>query len=193
MEKNVIKIKLREALDELFGVNENVDINNLYDIKVRFNDGKTKDTIYKNVKFVNPKTSRVFDDENGQRVVLPNSTEVYFSKKSESNSLSEAGHKDFERNPRRDDDEPKKNNLNKKQGEGGKKDYTDVKRSFEKIGGPSMVDVMKLTGIPDDEKGVNRSLFRKKVKQIKNKDTGSYYQFSDEELNQVRAALDIQK
>jgi hypothetical protein len=126
MEKNVIKIKLREALDELF-------------------------------------------------------------------SVTEVGHKDFERNPRRDDDEPKKNNLNKKQGEGGKKDYTDVKRSFEKIGGPSMVDVMKLTGIPDDEKGVNRSLFRKKVKQIKNKDTGSYYQFSDEELNQVRAALDIQK
>jgi hypothetical protein len=107
--------------------------------------------------------------------------------------VSEAGHKDFERNPSKDDDESKNNNLNKKQGEGGKKDYTDVRRAFEKIGGPSMVDVMKLTGTPDDEKGVNRSLFRKKVKQIKNKDTGSYYQFSDEELNQVRAALDIQK
>jgi hypothetical protein len=75
----------------------------------------------------------------------------------------------------------------------GKKDYTDVRRAFEKLGGPSMVDVMKLTGIKDDEKGVNRSLFRKKVKQIKNKDTGSYYQFDDEELNQVRAALDIKK
>jgi len=76
---------------------------------------------------------------------------------------------------------------------GGKKDYTDVRRAFEKLGGPSMVDVMILTGIPDDEKGVNRSLFRKKVKQIKNKDTGSYYQFDDEELNKVRAALDIKK
>ncbi len=107
--------------------------------------------------------------------------------------VAEAGHMDFKRNPARDDDDPKPNNLNKKQGEGGRKDYTDVRRSFEKIGGPSMVDVMKLTGTPDDEKGVNRSLFRKKVKQIKNKDTGSYYQFSDEELNQVRAALDIQK
>jgi hypothetical protein len=83
--------------------------------------------------------------------------------------------------------------LNKHQGEGGKKDYSDVKHSFEKLGGPSMVDVMQLTGIPDDEKGVNRSLFRKKVKQIKNKDTGSYYQFDDEELNQVRSALDIKK
>lgn len=93
----------------------------------------------------------------------------------------------------KDDDETKDNNLNKQQGEGGKKDYSDVKHSFEKLGGPSMVDVMKLTGTPDDEKGVNRSLFRKKVKQIKNKDTGSYYQFSDEELNQVRAALDIKK
>lgn len=81
----------------------------------------------------------------------------------------------------------------KKSAEGGKKDYSDVRRSFEKLGGPSMVDVMILTGIKDDEKGVNRSLFRKKVKQIKNKDTGSYYQFDDEELNQVRAALDIKK
>ena len=77
--------------------------------------------------------------------------------------------------------------------EAGRKDYSDVRRAFEKLGGPSMVDVMKLTGIPDDEKGVNRSLFRKKVKQIKNKDTGSFYQFDDEELNGVRAALDIKK
>jgi len=87
-----------------------------------------------------------------------------------------------------DDDDDKS-----KQNTGGKKDYSDVKRSFEKLGGPSMVDVMQLTGISDDEKGVNRSLFRKKVKQIKNKDTGSYYQFSDEELNQVRSALNIEK
>lgn len=96
---------------------------------------------------------------------------------------------------RNDGDGSKKTgrDLNQKAGGGGKKDYSDVRRVFEKIGGPSMVDVMKLTGIPDDEKGVNRSLFRKKVKQIKNKDTGSFYQFGDEELNQVRAALDIQK
>ena len=73
----------------------------------------------------------------------------------------------------------------------GKRDYSDVRRAFEKLGGPSMVDVMILTGTPDDEKGVNRSLFRKKVKQIKNKDTGSYYQFDNVELNKVRAALDI--
>lgn len=87
------------------------------------------------------------------------------------------------------DDEKKE----KKKGQGGKKDYSDVRRAFEKLGGPSMVDVMKLTGISDDEKGVNRSLFRKKVKQIKNKDTGSFYQFDDEELNGVRAALNIKK
>lgn len=89
------------------------------------------------------------------------------------------------------DDDDKDNNP--KKGDGSKRDYTDVGRAFEKLGGPSMVDVMKLTGISDDEKGVNRSLFRKKVKQIKNKDTGSYYQFSDEELNKVRSALDIKK
>ena len=75
----------------------------------------------------------------------------------------------------------------------GKKDYADVRRAFEKLGGPSMVDVMKLTGTPDDEKAVNRSLFRKKVKQVKNPDTGSYYQFDDKELASVRAALDIEK
>lgn len=106
-------------------------------------------------------------------------------------SLSEKKSRDPEKS--KDDDPDKDNNLNKKAGEGGKKDYTDVRRAFEKLGGPSMVDIMVLIGTPDDEKGVNRSLFRKKVKQIKNKDTGSYYQFSDEELNQVRAALDIQK
>jgi hypothetical protein len=92
---------------------------------------------------------------------------------------------------RKEKDDEKDKSTKKKSGDGGKKDYTDVRRAFEKLGGPSMVDVMILTGIPDDEKGVNRSLFRKKVKQIKNKDTGSYYQFDDEELNQVRAALDI--
>jgi hypothetical protein len=79
-----------------------------------------------------------------------------------------------------------------KQGNAGKKDYPDVRRAIEKLGGPSMVDVMKIMGTPNDEKGVNRSLFRKKVKQIKNKETGSIYQFDDAELPQVRAALDIQ-
>lgn len=74
----------------------------------------------------------------------------------------------------------------------GKKDYADVRQAFERLGGPSMVDIMKLTGTPDDEKAVNRSLFRKKVKQIKNPDNGSYYQFDDKELAHVRAALDIQ-
>lgn len=91
---------------------------------------------------------------------------------------------------KKDTNKPNKNSTN--QGEGGKRDYADVRRAFEKLGGPSMVDAMKLMGISDDEKGTNRSLFRKKVKQIKNNETGSYYQFSDEELNQVRAALDIQ-
>lgn len=92
----------------------------------------------------------------------------------------------------KDNDIRHDNDNSRNQSEGGKKDYADVRRAFEKLGGPSMVDVMKLMGISDDDKGTNRSLFRKKVKQIKNKDTGSYYQFSDEELNRVRAALDIQ-
>lgn len=85
--------------------------------------------------------------------------------------------------------EPKK--INNKT---GKKDYSDVQREINKIGGPSMVDVMKLAlKIPDDESGTNRSLFRKKVEQIRNPDTGSYYQFDDEELAKVRAALTNRK
>jgi len=87
--------------------------------------------------------------------------------------------------------EHKKNDNSSKQGEGGKKDYSDVQRAFKKIGGPSMVDIMKLAlGLQDDEKGVNRSLFRKKVVQEKNSE-GSFYQFSDEELTKVRTALSL--
>jgi len=74
-----------------------------------------------------------------------------------------------------------------------KKDYADVQRAFKRLGGPSMVDIMVMIGISDDKVGTNRSLFRKKVLQKKNKDTGSYYQFSDEELDKVRAAIDSQK
>jgi len=75
----------------------------------------------------------------------------------------------------------------------GRKDYADVQRAFKRLGGPSMVDIMIMIGIPDDKVGTNRSLFRKKVLQKKNKDTGSYYQFDDEELDKVRAAIDSQK
>ena len=75
----------------------------------------------------------------------------------------------------------------------GKKDYADVQRAFQRLGGPSMVDIMVMVGTPDDEVGTNRSLFRKKVLQKRNKDTGSYYQFDDEELDRVRAAIDSQK
>jgi hypothetical protein len=90
-------------------------------------------------------------------------------------------------NPAPQQKEPKKDEMS------GKKDYSDVLRAVEKIGGPSMVDVMKLIGIEDDKEGTNRSLFRKKIKQEKNPDTGSYYQFNDEELASVRSALHIQK
>lgn len=123
------------------------------------------------------------------KVMLKESLEEFFSmeesKKNKQRSKKYIKRKKDEKRKRDEKgDEPKEH--------GGKKDYADVRRAFEKLGGPSMVDVMVLMGIPDDEKGTNRSLFRKKVKQIRNKETGSYYQFSDEELNRVRAALDIQ-
>jgi hypothetical protein len=96
-------------------------------------------------------------------------------------------------NPAPQQKEPEKKEEPKKDEMSGKKDYSDVLRAVEKIGGPSMVDVMKLVGIEDDKEGTNRSLFRKKIKQEKNPDTGSYYQFNDEELASVRSALHIQK
>jgi hypothetical protein len=102
-------------------------------------------------------------------------------------------HHDATKSNRDNDHDISNLNNQKKGGDTGKKDYSDVKREFEKLGGPSMVDVMKLIGIKDDEKAVNRSLFRKKVKQIKNPDTGSIYQFDEKELSQVRSALDIKK
>lgn len=132
------------------------------------------------------------------RAMLKESLDEFFSmeenkeKNNKHKSKKYAQHKHRDKRKSHDDDTKRDNDNSRNQGEGGRKDYADVRRAFEKLGGPSMVDVMKLTGIPDDEKGTNRSLFRKKVKQIKNNDTGSYYQFSDEELNRVRAALDIQ-
>lgn len=87
------------------------------------------------------------------------------------------------------DNHAKSSNNGPRQGE--KREYADVKRAFQKLGGPSMVDIMKICGIEDDEKGVNRSYFRKQVKQIRNKQTGSYYQFDDDLLAKVRAAIDI--
>lgn len=135
-------------------------------------------------------------DKSKIKAMLKESLEEFFSmeegKKNKKRSKKYLQHKKRDKRKSNDDDKKHDNDNSRNQGEGGKKDYADVRRAFEKLGGPSMVDVMVLMGIPDDEKGTNRSLFRKKVKQIKNKDTGSYYQFSDEELNRVRAALDIQ-
>ena len=128
MSKENIKIKLREAIDELFNINEKQK--HRHNNRLNHNGGKDGHEKNKNIKKHTENTS-------------------------------------------------------------GKKEYADVKRGFEKLGGPSMVDIMKLIGIEDDEKGVNRSLFRKKVKQIKNVETGSYYQFDDEELAKVRSAMDI--
>jgi hypothetical protein len=106
-------------------------------------------------------------------------------------SLDEFSVIDEKKEPKKSKKDPK--NIEKNV-DGTKKDYADVQRAFKKLGGPSMVDIMILAlGLPDDDKGVNRSLFRKKVKQVKNKETGSIYQFDDEELTKVRTAIGIKK
>lgn len=87
-----------------------------------------------------------------------------------------------------DENSTKTTNSHKK---AGKRAYSDVRSAFEKVLAPSMVAVMKTIGISDDETGTNRSLFRKKVYQEKNKDNGSYYQFDEKELDAVRTALEL--
>ena len=75
---------------------------------------------------------------------------------------------------------------------GIKKDYSDVQIALDKDRdptAPSQVGVMKKMGIPDDENGVNRSLFGKKLHQEKN-DDGSLYQFDDKELSKLRGVID---
>lgn len=72
-----------------------------------------------------------------------------------------------------------------------KKDYSDIQNSMGRDLSPTQVGLMKTAlGIEDDKNGVNRSLFHKKLFQDKNED-GSYYQFNDEELASLRAALNI--
>lgn len=73
-----------------------------------------------------------------------------------------------------------------------KKDYEDIKTYFRKSPSFSQVDVMiSALGLPDDEDGTNRSLFSKKLRQKKNPDTGSLYQFDDLELDKIRTAIKL--
>jgi len=91
-----------------------------------------------------------------------------------------------------DSDKEKEEEKDSKEETGVKKDYSDVQLDLDKDNdptAPSQVGVMKKMGIPDDKKGVNRSLFGKKLHQEKNED-GSLYQFSDKELSRLRGVID---
>lgn len=79
----------------------------------------------------------------------------------------------------------------KKDDEKRSKWYTDVQNALDKSKNPtapSQVGVMKSMGIADDKKGVNRSLWGKKLHREKN-DEGGVYEFSFDELAQIRAIL----
>lgn len=89
--------------------------------------------------------------------------------------------------------EAKNTDTTDKREKSTKKDYSDVVNTLDKSKkptAPSQVGVMKAMGIADDESGVNRSLFGKKLHQEKN-DEGGLYQFNDEELGQIRGILGI--
>lgn len=74
-----------------------------------------------------------------------------------------------------------------------KKDYSDIQNALDKgknPTAPSHVGVMKAMGLEDDEAGVNRSLFGKKLHQDTNSE-GGLYQFNDEEAATIRAIVGL--
>jgi len=74
-----------------------------------------------------------------------------------------------------------------------KKDYSDIQNALNKDKNPtapSHVGVMKSMGIEDDEAGVNRSLFGKKVHQDKNSE-GGLYQFDDKDAATIRGIIGL--
>lgn len=72
-----------------------------------------------------------------------------------------------------------------------KKSYPDVFNALNKDEhptAPSLVGIAQKALNYDPDNSTDRSLFRKKLHQEKN-DEGSYYQFDDDELAKIRAAL----
>jgi hypothetical protein len=94
---------------------------------------------------------------------------------------------------KRDDDEKAKEKKDKEDEKTVAKWYKDVQNSLDKDKNPtapSQVGVMKAMGIPDDEKGVNRGLFNKKLRKVTNKD-GGVYMFNVDELAKLRAVIGV--
>jgi hypothetical protein len=92
-----------------------------------------------------------------------------------------------------DEDESEKEKKDKEDERTVAKWYKDVQNSLDKDKNPiapSQVGVMKAMGIPDDEKGVNRGLFNKKLRKVKNKE-GGVYMFNVDELAKLRAVIGI--
>lgn len=74
-----------------------------------------------------------------------------------------------------------------------KRDYSDIQNALNKDKNPtapSHVGVMKSMGIEDDEAGVNRSLFGKKVHQERNSE-GGLYQFDEKEAAIIRGIVGL--
>lgn len=74
-----------------------------------------------------------------------------------------------------------------------KKDYSDIQNALDKgknPTAPSHVGVMKAMGIEDDEAGVNRSLFGKKLHQERNSE-GGLYQFDDKDAATIRGIVGL--
>lgn len=87
----------------------------------------------------------------------------------------------------------KKSSKNGGKEKNTKMDYADVQNALDKDRNPtapSHVGVMKSLGIEDDDAGVNRSLFGKKLHQEKNSD-GGLYQFDENTIAKIRAIVGL--
>lgn len=92
-----------------------------------------------------------------------------------------------------DNKEDKKKDKDDKDSKKKVKWYKDVQDALDKKQNPvapTQVGAMKAIGIPDDDKGVNRGLFNKKLRRVKN-DEGGVYEFNEDELARLRAVIGI--
>lgn len=88
---------------------------------------------------------------------------------------------------------PQKTDTTDKREGNTKRDYSDIQNAMNKDKNPtapSHVGVMKSLGIEDDEAGVNRSLFGKKLHQERNSD-GGLYQFDEKSAAKIRAIVGL--
>lgn len=122
-------------------------------------------------------------DKNEIKIKLRESIDSYIEEAKKKKKKKKKGSKKEDEKSKEKKDSEERNEKNVR------KDYSDIPNYFKKDLHIPMSRIMtKALGIEDDEGGINRSLFRKKVYQEKN-DEGGLYQFDDDEIDRIRAVV----